>query len=82
METKSIEPNIINGVMMFIILIVVFMALLSTKIRTTNRIKLVIITKKDIMLKDGNLSNIAPTILELLGINKPNKMTSESLIIK
>ncbi len=48
---------------------------------TTSKVPF-IITKKDIMLKDGNLSNIAPTILELLGINKPNKMTSESLIIK
>ena len=50
-ETKNIEPNIINGMMMFIILIVVFMALLLTKIRTTNRIKVVTIAKKDIKAK-------------------------------
>ncbi|APR97924.1 2,3-bisphosphoglycerate-independent phosphoglycerate mutase [Wolbachia endosymbiont of Folsomia candida] len=32
-------------------------------------------------LRDGNLSNIAPTILQLLGIKKPDEMTSSSLII-
>ena len=48
---------------------------------TTSKVPF-IITKKDIKLKNGNLSNIAPTILELLNIEKPKEMTSNSLIIK
>jgi 2,3-bisphosphoglycerate-independent phosphoglycerate mutase len=33
-------------------------------------------------LKNGKLCNLAPTLLELLGISKPEEMTGESLIIK
>ncbi len=39
-----------------------------------------IITKKNIELKNGNLSDIAPTILEILNIKKPSEMTGNSLI--
>jgi 2,3-bisphosphoglycerate-independent phosphoglycerate mutase len=39
------------------------------------------ITKKNLKLrKDGKLGDIAPTILELLEIKKPNEMTGKSLI--
>ena len=48
---------------------------------TTNKVPC-IITKEGIKLKDGNLSNIAPTILDLLGLKKPKEMESNSLIIK
>ncbi len=41
-----------------------------------------IITKKNIKLKDGKLSDIAPTILNLLNIKVPKEMTGKSLIIK
>ena len=41
-----------------------------------------ILTKKGLTLKEGNLSNIAPTILDLLGLVKPIEMTSKSLIEK
>lgn len=41
-----------------------------------------IITKKGIDLKDGKLADIAPTMLDLLNIEKPSEMTGESLIIK
>lgn len=41
-----------------------------------------ILTKKGLTLKEGNLSNIAPTILDLLGLVKPIEMTSTSLIEK
>lgn len=40
-----------------------------------------IICKNDIALRDGILADIAPTILELLGIEKPEEMTGRSLII-
>ncbi len=46
-----------------------------------NRVPL-IITKKELKLKNGKLSDIAPTILNLLEIEKPNEMTGENLIIK
>lgn len=39
-----------------------------------------ILTKEGIRLQDGGLSNIAPTILQLLGIEKPKEMTAKSLI--
>lgn len=49
---------------------------------TTNPVPLVI-TDKSLKLRDkGILSDITPTLLELLEIKKPEDMTSESLIIK
>ncbi|MCZ7362918.1 MAG: 2,3-bisphosphoglycerate-independent phosphoglycerate mutase, partial [Candidatus Methanoperedens sp.] len=39
------------------------------------------ICEKDIRLKDGILADVAPTILELLGIEKPEEMTGRSLIL-
>lgn len=41
-----------------------------------------IITNKKYKIKDGKLANIAPTILELLNIEKPKEMTESSLLIK
>jgi 2,3-bisphosphoglycerate-independent phosphoglycerate mutase len=48
---------------------------------TTNPVP-VVITDKNIKIRDGILSDLAPTMLELLGIEKPADMTSESIIIK
>ncbi|QBF34690.1 2,3-bisphosphoglycerate-independent phosphoglycerate mutase [Mycoplasmopsis phocirhinis] len=45
---------------------------------TDNPVMLVV-TDKNIKLKDGKLSNIAPTILKYLGIPKPNEMNEEAL---
>ena len=39
-----------------------------------------ILTEKEYTLKDGGLSDIAPTILKLLGLKKPEGMTGEELI--
>ena len=47
---------------------------------TTNLVP-VVVTDQAIRLKNGILSDIAPTLLELLGIDKPAEMTSESLIV-
>lgn len=41
-----------------------------------------ILCRKGYFLKDGNLSNIAPTILDLMNLVKPKEMTSNSLIQK
>lgn len=43
---------------------------------------MLITTDKSLKLKDGKLANIAPTILDYLGIEKPSEMNEESLIIK
>ncbi|MGI6359825.1 MAG: 2,3-bisphosphoglycerate-independent phosphoglycerate mutase [Acholeplasmatales bacterium] len=49
----------------------------------TNNIVPIIITKKGIKIKDGGaLCDIAPTMLELLGLEKPTIMTGKSLIEK
>ncbi len=47
---------------------------------TTNPVP-VVITDKNIKIRDGILSDITPTMLELLGIEIPSEMTSKSLII-
>lgn len=48
---------------------------------TNNKVPLVLINADDKKLKeDGALCDIAPTVLELLGIEKPQEMTGESLI--
>ncbi|MFU8792453.1 MAG: 2,3-bisphosphoglycerate-independent phosphoglycerate mutase [Acholeplasmataceae bacterium] len=48
---------------------------------TTNLVP-VAITKKDVKLATGALCDVAPTLLELLGIKQPKEMTGKSLIIK
>lgn len=51
---------------------------------TTNKVPFFVINgNSDIKLKDsGALCDVAPTILELLNISKPQEMTGESLITK
>ena len=48
---------------------------------TTNLVP-VVITDKDIKIRNGILSDIAPTLLELLEVEQPVEMTSKSLIVK
>ena len=48
---------------------------------TTNLVPF-IITRKNINLKNGKLADIAPTMLELLNLEKPTEMTGVSLIEK
>ena len=48
---------------------------------TTNLVP-VLITKKDIKVGTGSLCDVAPTLLDLLGLKKPKEMTGHSLIIK
>ncbi|MEI3395243.1 MAG: 2,3-bisphosphoglycerate-independent phosphoglycerate mutase [Clostridia bacterium] len=51
---------------------------------TTNPVPIILITdNKDYKLKEnGKLADLAPTMLDLMGINKPEEMTGESLLIK
>ena len=48
---------------------------------TTNPVFFALCGKKT-SLRKGGLSDISPTILELLGVEKPKEMTGESLIVK
>ena len=51
---------------------------------TTNLVPLILITDKENekLKDDGKLADLAPTMLELMGIEKPEEMTGESLLIK
>lgn len=48
---------------------------------TTNPVPF-IISGADVELRDGRLADIAPTLLDLIGLEKPAEMTGESLIVK
>ena len=49
---------------------------------TTNLVPLILISNNiEKGLKDGKLGDIAPTVLELMNIEKPVEMTGNSLLI-
>ena len=47
---------------------------------TTNPVPIILIDKELKHIQDGILGDIAPTILKLMGIDKPSRMTQESLV--
>ncbi len=52
---------------------------------TTNRVPLIYVNDDDLDAKlraDGKLCDLSPTILDILGLEKPQEMTGKSLIIK
>ena len=49
---------------------------------TTNPVPFIIKGCGDLKLKPGRLADIAPTMLDIIGIAKPKEMTGESLIVK
>ncbi|MEJ6636962.1 MAG: 2,3-bisphosphoglycerate-independent phosphoglycerate mutase [Crocinitomicaceae bacterium] len=48
---------------------------------TTNPVPVVFVSEKDVKITSGKLADIAPTILKRLGIECPDEMNGESLII-
>ena len=48
---------------------------------TTNLVP-VVITDENIKIRDGILSDVAPTLLDLMGVEIPEDMTSKSIIVK
>jgi len=50
---------------------------------TTNPVPLTVVGAGNVKLREGGkLSDIAPTILDLLGVEKPGDMTGDSLLIQ
>ena len=49
---------------------------------TTNLVPFIVYNQKNIKLKEGILSDVAPTMLDLLGLDIPKEMTGKSLIIR
>jgi len=48
---------------------------------TINKVPFILIGDKNRKLREGKLADIAPTILDILGLEKPKEMTGESLIM-
>ena len=46
---------------------------------TTNLVP-VIVTKNDVTVSEGRLADLAPTVLDLLGVNQPKEMTGKTLL--
>ncbi len=49
---------------------------------TTNPVPLLMIGQGDVKLKEGRLADLAPTMLDILDLKKPDEMTGESIIVK
>jgi len=49
---------------------------------TTNPVPMILVDKGQLPVRDGVLGDIAPTILELMGIPKPEVMTGHSLLVR
>ncbi len=50
---------------------------------TTNPVPLIVAGMgEDVSLKEGRLADLAPTMLDIMGEEKPNEMTGESLIVR
>jgi 2,3-bisphosphoglycerate-independent phosphoglycerate mutase len=48
---------------------------------TSNKVPLILVGVEDVKLQEGILADLAPTILELIGLEKPEEMTGKSLVI-
>ena len=49
---------------------------------TTNPVPLMLVGMDNAKLKEGKLADLAPTMLEIIGLDKPEEMTGESIIVK
>ncbi len=48
---------------------------------SNNRVPFIVVGGKNFKLKEGILADVAPTMLELMGLEKPEEMTGKSLIV-
>lgn len=49
---------------------------------TTNPVPLILVGMDNVTLKEGKLADLAPTMLDIMGLDKPEEMTGESLIVR
>ena len=49
---------------------------------STNPVPLILVGMENTKLKEGRLADLAPTMLSIMGLEKPKEMTGESLIIE
>ncbi len=49
---------------------------------TTNPVLLILFGMENVELKTGKLADLAPTMLDIMGLEKPEEMTGESIIIR
>jgi len=49
---------------------------------TTNKVPLILVGEENVKLREGILADIAPTLLDMMELEKPKEMTGETLIIK
>ncbi len=49
---------------------------------TTNPVPLILVGMENAKLKQGKLADLAPTMLDIMGLEKPGEMTGESIIVK
>lgn len=49
---------------------------------TTNLVPCILVGEKNVSLENGSLANVSPTILDLLGVEKPSTFSHSSLLIK
>ncbi len=49
---------------------------------TTNPVPFILVGMENAKLREGRLADLAPTMLDIMGLEKPQEMTGESLIIK
>ncbi len=49
---------------------------------TTNPVPLILVGMENVDLKEGKLADLAPTMLDIMELDKPKEMTGESLIIR
>ncbi len=49
---------------------------------TTNPVPMIVIGEGDVKLNPGRLCDLCPTMLDMMGLDKPKEMTGESLIVR
>ena len=49
---------------------------------TTNPVPIILVGMENTEIKSGGLADLAPTMLDLLGLEQPKEMTGKSLIVK